>query len=157
MPIFTVVILIVGLGAFLALSVAAHRGASAQTRMVLTLIATAALILVFTGQAIALAFYVIDIALVIGTWRLSRTRVWKAWIVLIALLLIASKLPGAVNAAGLRDAVNLNWIVWLGFSYLAFRLIHVTYEAHNKPYRGCNVIGIHDLCAAPCQLCIRAD
>jgi alginate O-acetyltransferase complex protein AlgI len=117
---------------FLGLVFASYRGASPTIRMIFALIATAGLVVLFTGRGLALPFYVLDVALVFGTWRISRTRFWQAWIILIILLLIVSKLPGALSAAGVKDAADLPLIFWIGFSYLAFRLIHTTYEAHNN-------------------------
>src|SRR5690554_1615260 len=121
----------VGIGAFPGLVLAAHRGATARLRMVLALAATAALLVLFTGEAAALAFFALDVLLVVGTRRLARTRIWHVWIGVIVALLVASKLPAAL--AGTSHDVSLggdSLVLWVGFSYLAFRLIHVTVEAH---------------------------
>src|SRR5690606_42101502 len=62
---------------------------------------------------------------------LARTRIWHVWIGVIVALLVASKLPAAL--AGTSHDVSLggdSLVLWVGFSYLAFRLIHVTVEAH---------------------------
>lgn len=121
-----------GIAGFVGLVIAAHRGLSPTIRMVFALIATAGLVLLFTDNWFALVLYAVNIALVFGTWHVSRTRFWLAWIILIVVLLIVSKLPGALTAAGIENAADVPLIYWLGFSYLAFRLIHVTYEAHNN-------------------------
>ncbi|MCI0353061.1 MAG: hypothetical protein L0Z53_26880, partial [Acidobacteriales bacterium] len=97
MSVLNIVAWIAGVISFLGLVIAAHRGVTAPIRMGLALIATAALILLFTQNWLALALYGIDILLVLGTWRFSRTRGWKAWIVMIVACLVISKLPGALT------------------------------------------------------------
>jgi alginate O-acetyltransferase complex protein AlgI len=118
-----------GVASFIGLAVAAHRGASSRMRMMLALAACAGLIYVLTQYWFALVLYAVDILLVVGTWRFSRTRGWRVWIGVIVLLLIISKLPTAFAGS---DAIpfGLDIAYWLGFSYLAFRLIHVTVDAH---------------------------
>lgn len=119
-----------GLVSFIALIIAVHRSAPPRVRLALTLITTAALIWLAARQPAALGFYLLDILLVLGTWRFSRTRGWWVWIIVIVLCLVASKLPAALSRAEPAGASGLNLFLWLGFSYLAFRLIHVTVEAH---------------------------
>src|SRR5687767_12608412 len=91
-----------GVGSFIGLAIAAHRGASTRTRMLLTLVASAALMFLFTKHWLSLVLFAVDGLLVLGTWRFSRTRGWRLWIGLIVILLILSKLP---TAFGGSDAV----------------------------------------------------
>src|SRR5678815_1420363 len=94
-PIISLIAWALGLGAFAGLIVASHRGAATRIKLILVLITSAALIFLFTQQWFALALFLIDIALVAGTWRFSRTRGWRLWIAVIVLVLIISKLPSA--------------------------------------------------------------
>jgi alginate O-acetyltransferase complex protein AlgI len=129
MPIANIAAGVLGAVSFIGLAVAAHWGASSRTRMVLVLVASAALIFVLTQYWVALVLYAADILLVVGTWRFSRTRGWRMWIGVIVLLLIISKLPTAFAGSN-AIPFGLDIAYWLGFSYLAFRLIHVTVDAH---------------------------
>src|SRR5687767_15317072 len=113
MPLLNVIAWVAGIIAFVGLVITAHSGVSALIRMGLALIATAALILLFTQNWLALALYGIDILLVLGTWRFSRTRGWKVWIVVIVVCLVISKLPGALTAAGMEEAAQLPLIYWI--------------------------------------------
>ncbi len=115
-------------GAFVALTIVVHRGGSAILQANLVLVTSAALVFGITNQWMALALYGVSILLVLGTWRLGKTRAWWAWIVLIMLVLIGSKLPTTLGAN--TNGAAETAVVWLGFSYLAFRLIHITVESH---------------------------
>jgi alginate O-acetyltransferase complex protein AlgI len=126
----TIVAWVFGIAAFIGLIITAHRGASPPMRLILVLINTAALIILFTDQPFGLVLYLVDILLVLGTWRFSRTRGWKLWIGVIVLTLILSKMPSALTGNDLTIPLNFSFFAWLGFSYLAFRLIHVTVDAH---------------------------
>ncbi len=122
---------VVGLGAFGGLIVASHRQSSRGLRLGLTLISSALLIYVLTDQPAALLLFGLNIVLVFGTWHIGRTPFWWGWIVLLVALLILSKLPG-IRGTDTFSAHpgRISAAAWLGFSYLAFRLIHLTVEAH---------------------------
>jgi alginate O-acetyltransferase complex protein AlgI len=122
---------VAGLGAFAGLIAAAHRGAKARIRAPLAILTSAALVYVLTDRWLALALFAVNVALVVGTWRISRTRLWGGWVILLTALLMASKMPWGIASSGAPgNPLNLGVAVWLGFSYLVFRLIHVTVDAH---------------------------
>ncbi len=134
MQIVTGIIWGIGLLAFASLIIISHRKDSSPSWMwaVLVIVAAAALIYVLTGTFLALAFLGLNVLLILGTWYLARTRFWWSWIIVLAAVLIVSKLPFVQSSGGGSAAspAGLGLALWLGFSYLAFRLIHFTVDAH---------------------------
>lgn len=126
-----IVVLTAGIVAFAALIIEAHGKARPRLRALLSLSASAALIYLLTGRPLALILFTINILLVLGTWRLSWTRFWWGWILVLILLLVVSKLPmGIQSGTNPGDPFRLGTALWIGFSYFVFRLIHVTVDAH---------------------------
>ncbi len=120
----------VGVISFTGLIIAARHDGLPAVRAVLASLASAALILLLTGQPFALFLFGINVLLVLGTWRLSRTRLWWIWIILLVILLLISKLPTGGERAARENVFRLGIAVWLGFSYLVFRLIHITVDMY---------------------------
>jgi D-alanyl-lipoteichoic acid acyltransferase DltB (MBOAT superfamily) len=116
-----------GAASFVALLVAVRRNWPPVSRAVLALLTSTALIFLLTQQAFALVLFGVNVLLVLGTWRLSRTRLWWVWILILIALLVISKLPWGGER---RNDIRLGIALWLGFSYLVFRLIHITVDAH---------------------------
>lgn len=112
-----------------ALVIVFHRVSPGWLRAGLVLVGSACLLWIIAGNPLLLAIIPAYTLLTWVSWRIASTRWWWPWIVVIIALLIVSKLslfPAGGNAEGL--AVDRG--IWLGFSYLAFRLIHLTFEAH---------------------------
>jgi alginate O-acetyltransferase complex protein AlgI len=121
----------VGAVAFLGLILAAHRPAHVELRAALALIAAAALVTIVTGRPLALLFFALSALLVVGTWALAATRFWLAWVGVLIAALVAAKLPWPGGTAGSSMGLaGLGIALWVGVSYLIFRLIHVTLDVH---------------------------
>jgi alginate O-acetyltransferase complex protein AlgI len=100
----------------------------AAIRAGLALVAALALGYALTGNLWTLALLAFDVVLIVITWRLARTehvrtRWGIAWIAVLVVVLVISKLA-TVQA-------YLGAAIWIGISYLIFRLIHVTIDARN--------------------------
>lgn len=131
MPPLTWLAAVVGAAAFARLVIAAHRGARPWRRAALALAAAAALSAALTGSLLSLAFFAAGALLVIGTWRAAGARWWWAWVAVLVAVLVGAKLPAALSARGPAGAASgLGPALWLGVSYLIFRLIHVTVDVH---------------------------
>ncbi len=120
---------IITAAASIGLIVVFHREAPSWLRTGLVLLGAACLLWIIARQPLLLAIIPAYTALTWASWRAAATRLWAWWIVVLVALLVVSKLslfPAGGNAEGL--AVDRG--IWLGFSYLAFRLIHLTFEAH---------------------------
>ncbi len=120
----------IGLTAFAALIGGLLRPLPAALRSVLVIVSSASLTLILSGQWASVILFFVGTVLVVATWRLSQTRAARLWIVVLVALLVASKLPGAARLGSADPGPGMPLPIWLGFSYLAFRLIHVTIEAH---------------------------
>jgi alginate O-acetyltransferase complex protein AlgI len=150
MPWDTIAVGVVGVLAFGGLIVAARRGAGARVGAGLALVASAALVYVLVGRAAALIFFAVDALLVLLTWRLAGSRYSVVWIAVLVGLLGAAKLPPVQRmlAAGAANPFGLGPGLWIGVSYLIFRLIHVTIDAHKGrieaiPLDGLAVYALH--------------
>lgn len=122
----------IGLLAFVGLVVISHMKETRPSWVwaALVITASAALIFILTGTFLALGFLGLNVLLVFGTWYLARTRLWWSWIIVLVGLLIVSKLPFIQGSGGgsATSPAGLGLALWLGFSYLAFRLIHFTLD-----------------------------
>lgn len=125
----TLVIGGIGLAAYVGLIIGVRRGLGDGVRLALMGLSTAALVWTMEGTALALILLAAAAVLTLGTWQFSRSRFAAAWIVLIVLILIGTKLPFWAASDGVSAGFGLS--AWLGFSYLAFRLVHVTVEGKN--------------------------
>jgi len=102
-----------------------RRSTRPMLRVVPAVIAAASLSYALTGNAVALALIALDVALVLVTWRVARSdrpRWIVGWIVALVVILVVAKWP----------ALAFGPAVWIGVSYLIFRLIHVCLDARNK-------------------------
>jgi alginate O-acetyltransferase complex protein AlgI len=122
----------IGLLAFVGLVVISHQEESKPSWVwaALAIAASAALVFVMTSTFLALGFLGLNVLLVLGTWYSARTRLWWGWVIVLVGLLIVSKLPFIQGSGGAANPAGLGLALWLGFSYLAFRLIHFTVDAH---------------------------
>ncbi|MCC7451187.1 MAG: hypothetical protein IT324_27495 [Anaerolineae bacterium] len=94
-------------------------------RIVPAIVAAAGLSYALTGNIVSLALIVLDVALVLGTWRVVRSggpRWIIGWIAALVVILVVAKWP----------ALSFGPAVWIGVSYLIFRLIHVCLDARNN-------------------------
>ncbi|MGF1505573.1 MAG: MBOAT family O-acyltransferase [Anaerolineae bacterium] len=120
----------VGIPAFIGLVVLAHREQERPWwRVGLVIVSAGALLTVTAGTPLVLAFLALNAALVLITWRLGGTRFWWVWVVAVVALLVVSKLP--LGGSGVDNPVQASRGLWIGFSYLAFRLIHVAVDRHS--------------------------
>lgn len=120
--------LVCGLALALLIVASWRRGVRPTSRAGLAVIAALALGYALTGSLWTLALLVLDIVLVAVTWWLARTelvrgRLGIAWIVVLVVVLVISKLSVAQAYLGAA--------IWIGVSYLIFRLIHLTIDARN--------------------------
>lgn len=120
----------VGAVAFLGLIAAAHRPARTELRAALALIAAAGLVTAVTGRPLALLFFALSALLVVGTWAFAATQLWLVWVGVLIAALVAAKLPWGGAAGSATGPAGLGIALWVGVSYLVFRLIHVTLDVH---------------------------
>lgn len=109
---------------YVCLTVVSRFEVPSRVRLGLALFSSAALAYAVTGRWESLLFFGASILLTYGTWVLYRSRYWWAWAGAIVGTLILLKLP--VVATTLQGG---GAIVWVGFSYLAFRLLHIIFDA----------------------------
>src|SRR5450432_501412 len=99
-----------------------------RIRALLVVCASAGITIVLSGRTLVLAVFSCSVALVIGTWWVTRTTTGRLgttlWILFLLAVLIFSK---ALPFQGL-----LGPGVWIGISYLFFRLVHVTLDVQEK-------------------------
>ncbi len=105
-----------------------RRDAAPATRAGLVIIAAAALSVAVSGSLITVALLAFDLLLIVLTWALARLGRLKGiggvlWLIALLLVLIASKLPQVQQLTGPA--------VWVGISYLIFRLMHVAFDARS--------------------------
>ena len=116
------------LAACLLLALVTWRQGSLTARVLLVIAGSAGLSVLVSGGSLALAFLALDGLLIALTWWLIRQDRVKgasgaAWIGVLVIVLIASKL--------IQAQVLLSPAVWIGVSYLIFRLIHMTLDARS--------------------------
>ncbi|HLY27503.1 MAG TPA: MBOAT family O-acyltransferase [Aggregatilineales bacterium] len=118
----------------LALAFVTWRKVGSQVlRAALVVIAAAGLSVILSGNLLSAALIGVDLALIGGTWTLTRGERMKsplglAWIGLLILALLIAKLPPL--------QASLGPAVWIGVSYLIFRLIHVALDARRDRLKG---------------------
>ncbi len=105
-----------------------RRATQPAIRAALVVICAAGLSVLVSGGVITLAFLAFDCVLVGATWGLIRAgRVSGAggiiWIIALIIALAASKL--------IQTQALIGPAVWIGISYLIFRLIHMTVDARS--------------------------
>src|ERR1041385_1517070 len=98
-------------------------------RAALALIAAASLSYAVSGTPVALMLLAFDVLLIVVTWQLARSQrmnspIGVVWILALVLSLAVAKLPP------LRSIVGPG--VWIGVSYLIFRLIHFSVDARRN-------------------------
>ncbi len=130
MPTLALVIGGVGLAAYVGLILAVQHGLRDGPRLALMGLSTTALVWLLEGTVLALILLGVAALLTVGTCQFSRGRYAAPWIVLIVVILIGTKLPFWSAGSG-NVSAGFGLSAWLGFSYLAFRLIHVTVEGKN--------------------------
>jgi len=114
---------------FIALVIAFHREWPTWVRVGLIVAGAACLVMILAGEPLILLIIPAYGLLTFVSYRAGPTRLWWLWVVVVIGLLVASKLSfgGGTQAA----TFDVDRGIWLGFSYLAFRLVHLTYESHN--------------------------
>ncbi len=110
-----------------------RRIGSPALRAALVVIAAAGLSVILSGTLLSTALLGLDLLLVVGTWALTRSGRIKsllgiAWIGVLVFALLIAKLPALKGAIGPA--------VWIGVSYLVFRLIHVSLDARRDRLKG---------------------
>lgn len=132
MPPPTVIAAAVCAASFAALvALAARPGRAPWLRAGLALVAAGALVYALAGQVFALALFGVNVVLVLGTWRLAGSRLWLAWSAVLVAVLVAARLPLVQALLGMAGSpFDLGAGLWLGVSYLIFRLLHTTLDAH---------------------------
>lgn len=132
MPTPTLIAGTAGALAFLGLVVLALQPRrSPWLRAGLALVASLALVVVLSGQPTALVLFGVNVLLVLGTWQLARTRLWLPWVVVLIAVLAAARLPATQRLLGMGGSpFDLSPGLWLGISYLIFRLVHATLDMH---------------------------
>ncbi len=112
--------------ALIALAIATwRRSTRPMLRVIPAVTAAASLSIALTGNIVSLALLALDVALVLMTWRIARSerpRWIIGWIIALIVILVIAKWP----------TLPLGPAVWIGVSYLIFRLIHVCLDARNK-------------------------
>jgi alginate O-acetyltransferase complex protein AlgI len=103
-----------------------RRTSSASLRAALAVLAALGLSLAVSDALLPAAFILVDLLLIVITWKLAKSPRVKsplglAWIAVIVALLAIAKLPPLASQIGVA--------AWIGISYLSFRLIHITLEA----------------------------
>jgi alginate O-acetyltransferase complex protein AlgI len=98
-------------------------------RAVLAVTAAAALTYALSDTVTASLLVLLDVLLVVLTWYLVRTgrmvsRIGVVWIIALIAMLIAAKLPQVQSIIGPG--------IWIGVSYLIFRLVHIALDARRK-------------------------
>lgn len=107
-----------------------HRPTRAALRTVLVLSGSVCLLWLISGSTQLLVIIPLYLVLTWVSWVLASSSLWAFWIVVLVALLIVSKLSLFPDGGGGVDGLAVDRGIWLGFSYLAFRLIHLTFEKH---------------------------
>jgi alginate O-acetyltransferase complex protein AlgI len=122
--------LIVAAAAVLALAAATwRRRTRLASRAVLAILAALGISVAASGTLLSALWLALDVVLIVITWALARSGhmagwIGVAWIVLLVLALLIAKLPPLQTIIGAG--------VWIGVSYLIFRLIHVSLDARRN-------------------------
>jgi alginate O-acetyltransferase complex protein AlgI len=103
-----------------------RRKTQPMVRAALVIAAAAGLSYALSNNLASVGLLAVDIALTAGTWYLAKsdritTSLGIAWIVVLIAFLLLAKLPNLQPLIGPG--------VWIGVSYLIFRLIHVSLDA----------------------------
>ncbi len=124
----TIAYIVTGI-ALLLLAAASWRHADPLLRAGLAVSAAASLSYALSGTPLTLALIMFDVLLIVVTWQLARSQRMNGpfgiiWIIALVLSLAVAKLPPLQAIIGPG--------IWIGVSYLIFRLIHFSVDARRN-------------------------
>jgi alginate O-acetyltransferase complex protein AlgI len=104
-----------------------RRSIRSSTQAFYVLIASAGVMLAMSGNPISLILMVVNLVLVITTWRLAtlplRRSLSTGWIVILILIFLLTKIA--------FPSLLIGPTVWIGISYLFLRLVHTSIDARH--------------------------